>query len=101
MATPVVPTQFAVGKNRIIHKPTTATLSFETPPMIDAPTTGFSASTTDHRNWVLRCSRRPCLRLTPATLPADSGCPTFASALFSLSLKAKTVIRGKFKVGHR
>jgi hypothetical protein len=30
MATPVVPTQFAVGKNRIIHKPTTATFSFET-----------------------------------------------------------------------
>jgi hypothetical protein len=23
MATPVVPSQFAVGKNRIIHKPTT------------------------------------------------------------------------------
>jgi hypothetical protein len=30
MATPVVPSQFAVGKNRIIHKPTTATFSFET-----------------------------------------------------------------------
>jgi hypothetical protein len=30
MATPVVPNQFAVGKNRIIHKPTTATFSFET-----------------------------------------------------------------------
>jgi hypothetical protein len=29
MATPVVPSQFAVGKNRIIHKPTTATFSFE------------------------------------------------------------------------
>ena len=29
MATPVVPSQFAVGKSRIIHKPTTATLSFE------------------------------------------------------------------------
>ena len=29
MATPVVPNQFAVGKNRIIHKPTTATFSFE------------------------------------------------------------------------
>jgi len=25
-----VPNQFAVGKNRIIHKPTTATFSFET-----------------------------------------------------------------------
>jgi hypothetical protein len=24
MATPVVPSQFTVGKNRIIHKPTTA-----------------------------------------------------------------------------
>jgi len=30
MATPVVPNQFAVGKNRIIHKPTTATFSFDT-----------------------------------------------------------------------
>ena len=30
MATPVVPSQFAVGKNRIIHKPTTATFSLET-----------------------------------------------------------------------
>ena len=30
MATPVVPSQFAVGKNRIIHKPTRATFSFET-----------------------------------------------------------------------
>ena len=30
MAPPVVPSQFAVGKNRIIHKPTTATFSFET-----------------------------------------------------------------------
>jgi hypothetical protein len=30
MATPVVPNQFAVGKNKIIHKPTTATFSFET-----------------------------------------------------------------------
>ena len=30
MATPVVPNQFAVGKNKIVHKPTTATFSFET-----------------------------------------------------------------------
>jgi len=30
MTTPVVPSQFAVGKNRIIHKPTKATLSFDT-----------------------------------------------------------------------
>jgi hypothetical protein len=30
MATPVVPNQFAVGKNKIIHKPTTAIFSFET-----------------------------------------------------------------------
>jgi hypothetical protein len=30
MATPVVPNQFAIGKNRIIHKPTTATFNFET-----------------------------------------------------------------------
>ena len=30
MATPVVPSQFTVGKNRIIHKPTTATFSFQT-----------------------------------------------------------------------
>jgi hypothetical protein len=30
MATPVVPSQFAVGKNRIIHTPTRATFSFET-----------------------------------------------------------------------
>jgi hypothetical protein len=30
MAMPVVPNQFAVGKNRIIHKPTTATFNFET-----------------------------------------------------------------------
>jgi hypothetical protein len=30
MATPVVPNQFAVGKNRIVHKPTRATFSFET-----------------------------------------------------------------------
>jgi hypothetical protein len=29
MATPVVPNQFAVGKNKIIHKPTGATLNFE------------------------------------------------------------------------
>jgi hypothetical protein len=30
MVTPVVPNQFAVGKNRIVHKPTTATFSFDT-----------------------------------------------------------------------
>ena len=30
MATPVVPNQFSVGKNRIIHKPTAATFNFET-----------------------------------------------------------------------
>ena len=30
MATPVASSQFAVGKNKIIHKPTTATFSFET-----------------------------------------------------------------------
>jgi len=30
MATPVVPNQFAVGKNKIIHRPTTATFSFDT-----------------------------------------------------------------------
>ena len=30
MATPVVPNQFAVGKNRIVHKPTTAIFSFDT-----------------------------------------------------------------------
>jgi hypothetical protein len=30
VSTSVVPNQFAVGKNRIIHKPTTATFSFET-----------------------------------------------------------------------
>jgi len=30
MATPVVPNQFAVGKNRIVHKPTAASFSFDT-----------------------------------------------------------------------
>jgi hypothetical protein len=30
MATPVVPNQFAVGKNRIVHKPTAAIFSFDT-----------------------------------------------------------------------
>jgi len=30
MATPVVPNQFAVGKNKIVHKPTKATFSFDT-----------------------------------------------------------------------
>jgi hypothetical protein len=30
MATPVVPNQFSVGKNKIVHKPTGATFSFET-----------------------------------------------------------------------
>jgi hypothetical protein len=29
MATPVVPNQFAVGRNRIVHKPTSATFSFD------------------------------------------------------------------------
>jgi hypothetical protein len=29
MATPVVPSQFAVGKNKIVHKPTTTTFSFD------------------------------------------------------------------------
>jgi hypothetical protein len=28
MVTPVVPSQFEVGKNRIVHKPTKATFSF-------------------------------------------------------------------------
>jgi hypothetical protein len=28
VATPVVPNQFAVGKNKIVHKPTNATFSF-------------------------------------------------------------------------
>jgi hypothetical protein len=30
MATPVVPSQFTVGKNKIVHKPTRATFSFDT-----------------------------------------------------------------------
>jgi hypothetical protein len=30
MATPVVPSQFAVGKHKIVHKPTKATFSFDT-----------------------------------------------------------------------
>ena len=30
MVAPVVPNQFEVGKNRIVHKPTRATFSFET-----------------------------------------------------------------------
>ena len=30
MATPVVPNQFAVGKNTIVHKPTQATFGFDT-----------------------------------------------------------------------
>jgi hypothetical protein len=30
MATPVVPNQFAVGKNKIVHKPTKATFGFDT-----------------------------------------------------------------------
>ena len=30
MVTPVVPNQFTVGKNRIVHKPTAATFSFDT-----------------------------------------------------------------------
>ena len=30
MATPVVPSQFTVGKNKIVHKPTMATFSFDT-----------------------------------------------------------------------
>jgi hypothetical protein len=29
MAAPVVPNQFEVGKNRIVHKPTNATFSFD------------------------------------------------------------------------
>jgi hypothetical protein len=29
MAVPVVPNQFTVGKNRILHKPTNATFSFD------------------------------------------------------------------------
>ena len=30
MVAPVVPNQFEVGKNKIVHKPTAATFSFET-----------------------------------------------------------------------
>jgi hypothetical protein len=30
MVTPVVPSQFQVGKNKIVHKPTKATFSFDT-----------------------------------------------------------------------
>jgi hypothetical protein len=30
MATPVVPNQFTVGKNKIVHMPTKATFSFDT-----------------------------------------------------------------------
>jgi hypothetical protein len=30
MATPVVPNQFEVGKNKIVHKPTKATFNFDT-----------------------------------------------------------------------
>ena len=30
MATPVVPNQFAVGKNQIVHKPTRATFRLDT-----------------------------------------------------------------------
>jgi hypothetical protein len=29
MATPVVPSQFAVGKNRIVHRPTGASFTFK------------------------------------------------------------------------
>ena len=30
MATPVVPNQFEVGKNKIVHKPTKSTFNFDT-----------------------------------------------------------------------
>jgi hypothetical protein len=30
MLTPVVPSQYQVGKNKIVHKPTQATFSFDT-----------------------------------------------------------------------
>jgi hypothetical protein len=30
MVTPVVPNQFTLGKNKIVHKPTSATISFDT-----------------------------------------------------------------------
>jgi hypothetical protein len=30
MVTPVVPNQFSLGKNKIVHKPTNATFSFDT-----------------------------------------------------------------------
>jgi len=30
MVTPVVPSQFQVGKNKIVHKPTGSTFSFDT-----------------------------------------------------------------------
>jgi hypothetical protein len=30
VVTPVVPSQFEVGKNKIVHKPTQATFSFDT-----------------------------------------------------------------------
>ncbi|HKD29857.1 MAG TPA: hypothetical protein VKC66_28590 [Xanthobacteraceae bacterium] len=30
MPTPVAPSQFAVGKNKIVHKPTQATFDFDT-----------------------------------------------------------------------
>jgi hypothetical protein len=42
MATPVVPNQFAVGKNRIIHKPTTATFSFDPGPSLWTAVSGLS-----------------------------------------------------------
>jgi hypothetical protein len=32
MVAPVVPSQFEVGKNKIVHKPTKATFSFDIPP---------------------------------------------------------------------
>jgi hypothetical protein len=43
MATPVVPNQFAVGKNKIVHKPTKATFGFDT-----------GHTTFKSVNWVMR-----------------------------------------------
>ena len=56
MATPVVPSQFTVGKNKIVHKPTMATFSFDT-----------GHTTFKSVNWDVRVSNYQLAKITEKT----------------------------------
>jgi hypothetical protein len=84
---PVVqPTKFELVINsRLLQASNYSLLMIDAPKPVVRRVNQMSQTLELDQLVVLRFSRRPCLRWTPATLPADNGCPTLASALLRVT----------------